>query len=178
MAEMPLDAVLDILDLADRLGVDFWINCGWGVDATLGYQTRVHRDLDILIERRHEPALAEALRRRGFLLRDDGDAQPWSYVLRDPDGHEVDVHVIERRPTGDWGHGPEDGPPEQLIPTDALTGAGDIGGREVRCPTPETLVRWHTGYAPADRDWSDVSALCGRFGIEIPDDYASFWHRA
>jgi lincosamide nucleotidyltransferase A/C/D/E len=46
----------------------------------------------------------------------------------------------------------------------------------VRCPTPETLVRWHTGYAPADRDWSDVSALCSRFDIALPDDYATFRH--
>lgn len=177
MARTPLAAVLDLLDLADEVGVEFWVNCGWAVDATLGHQTRDHRDLDILIERRHEPTFAAALRQRGFESVDDEDAQPWSYVLTDSRGHQVDVHVIERLPAGGWAHGPEGGPPEQLIAAHALDGEGQIGGRRVRCPTPETIVQWHTGYAPADRDWSDVSALCRRFGIDIPDDYATFQQR-
>ena len=46
MAEMRLDAVVELLRLADELGIEFWVNCGWGVDATLGRQTRGHRDLD------------------------------------------------------------------------------------------------------------------------------------
>jgi lincosamide nucleotidyltransferase A/C/D/E len=178
MAELPLHAVFDLLDLADEVGVEFWINCGWAVDATLGHQTRGHRDLDILIERHHEPTFAEALGRRGFKPRADEDAQPWSYVLADSHGREVDLHVIEPFPAGGWAYGPEGGPPEELIPADALAGEGQIGGRRVRCPTPATLVRWHTGYAPTARDWSDVSALCSRFGIDIPDDYASFRRRA
>lgn len=174
---MPLGAVLDLLDLADEVGVDFWVNCGWAVDATLGRQTRAHRDLDILIERRPEVSFAEALRKRGFEPVADEDTQPWSYVLADSRGRAVDFHVIERLPTGGWVHGPEGGPPEELIPADALDGEGQIGTRRVRCPTPETLVRWHTGYAVSDRDWSDVSALCRRFGIDLPDDYATFRHR-
>jgi lincosamide nucleotidyltransferase A/C/D/E len=174
---MPLETALDLLNLADELEVEFWINCGWAVDATLGRQTPRHRDLDILIDRRDEPRLAEALRQRGFQPRRDEDAQPWSYVLADDYGHEVDVHVIQRLLTGGWSHGPEGGPPEQLIAEDALKGTGQICGHQVRCPTPETLVRWRTGYVPADRDWSDVSALCRRFGIDIPDDYRTFHDR-
>jgi lincosamide nucleotidyltransferase A/C/D/E len=177
MAEMRLGAVLDLLDLAEELGVDFWINCGWAVDATLGRQTRGHRDLDILIERRHETTFAEALRKRGFEPVHDDDERPWSYVLADTQGREVDFHVIEWLPTGGWAHGPEGGPAEELIPAAALDGEGQIGDRRVRCPTPETLVRWHTGYSVGDRDWADVSALCSRFDIAVPDDYATFRHR-
>jgi lincosamide nucleotidyltransferase A/C/D/E len=174
---MRLGTVLDLLGLAEELGLDLWVNCGWAVDATLGQQTRSHRDLDILIERHHETRFAQALRQRGFDSDDDEDAQPWAYVLTDSHGHQVDIHVLEPLPTGGWSLGPEEGPPEQLIPADALTGEGKIGDRHVRCPTPETLVQWHTGYAAAERDWSDVSALCGRFGIDIPPDYATFRHR-
>ena len=103
-----IDAVVDLLRLADELGIEFWVNCGWGVDATLGRQTRDHRDLDLLIERRHEAEFADALRQRGFAPRDDPDAQPWSYVLTNSDGHEVDPHVLERLPNGDWAYGVED----------------------------------------------------------------------
>jgi lincosamide nucleotidyltransferase A/C/D/E len=44
----------------------------------------------------------------------------------------------------------------------------------VKCITPEWLVRFHTGYELDETDWSDVSALCERFGIPIPDEYARF----
>jgi lincosamide nucleotidyltransferase A/C/D/E len=51
---------------------------------------------------------------------------------------------------------------------------GTVGDRAVKCITPEWLVRFHTGYELDETDWSDVSALCERFGIPIPDEYARF----
>jgi len=46
--------------------------------------------------------------------------------------------------------------------------------RPVACITPEWLVRFHTGYAVDATDWADVSALCERFGLAVPDDYRRF----
>ena len=68
------------------------------------------------------------------------------------------------------------GPPEngQFYPAEALAGTGTVGDRAVKCTTPEWLVRSHTGYQLDETDWSDVSALCERFGIPIPDEYARF----
>ena len=37
------------LDLFDELGIEVWIDGGWGVDALLGECTRPHQDLDIII---------------------------------------------------------------------------------------------------------------------------------
>jgi lincosamide nucleotidyltransferase A/C/D/E len=64
------------------------------------------------------------------------------------------------------------GPPERNLfyPTCSLTGTGTINGRTVACISPERLVRFHTGYAD---DWADVSALCARFNLPIPADYAA-----
>jgi lincosamide nucleotidyltransferase A/C/D/E len=44
----------------------------------------------------------------------------------------------------------------------------------VRCIAPEWEVRFHTGYPVDEQDWHDVSALCARFDIPVPDDYARF----
>jgi len=32
------------------LGIEIWLDGGWGVDALLGEQTRPHEDLDIVVE--------------------------------------------------------------------------------------------------------------------------------
>ena len=68
------------------------------------------------------------------------------------------------------------GPPEngEFYPAEALAGTGTVGARAVKCITPEWLVHFHTGYELDETDWSDVSALCERFGIPIPDEYARF----
>jgi lincosamide nucleotidyltransferase A/C/D/E len=59
-------------------------------------------------------------------------------------------------------------------PAEALSGTGTVDGRTVRCISPNWLVAFHTGYAVDANDWADVSALCERFGIPIPDDYLPF----
>jgi len=166
--------VLELLDLATDVGVDLWIDGGWGVDAALGEQTRSHDDLDILVERRHEAAFADALRTRGFRLVDRPDTRPWNYVLGDERGRDVDFHVISPRSDGDWDYGPEGGPPQDVVPAHALTGRGSIAGRAVRCLTPEEQVRYHCGYDVDDNDWVDVRALCARFNLPVPPDYATY----
>ena len=49
--------------------------------------------------------------------------------------------------------------------------------RTVRCVEPVAMVAFHTGYAVDENDWADVSRLCDRFGIPVPDDYAEFVSR-
>jgi lincosamide nucleotidyltransferase A/C/D/E len=96
-------------------------------------------------------------------------------VLGDDAGHEVDLHVIVLDDEGNGRYGPAERGDQ--YPRDALAGEGSIGECQVRCITPEWLVRWHTGYALADKDWADVSALCARFGIPVPAEYERFQRR-
>ena len=66
------------------------------------------------------------------------------------------------------------GPPgrgEFAYEADALVGTGTINGRPVACMSPHWLVRWHTGYELGADDLADVTALCERFGIPLPDEY-------
>lgn len=174
--EATLDDVLGFLDLVDGLGADVWLDGGWAVDTCLGAQTRPHGDLDIAIEERHVPAVVAALRERGWIdvLRDD--IITWNFVLGDGDGLEVDFHVIVIDPvTGDGIYGPAGN--GDRYPAAALANTERLAGREVRCLTPECLVAFHTGYDVDDDDWADVSALCERFRIPVPDDYSHYVDR-
>jgi lincosamide nucleotidyltransferase A/C/D/E len=62
------------------------------------------------------------------------------------------------------------GPPEkrEKYPAASLTGTGNIDGQAVRCVSPEWMVKFHSGYDLRDKDFRDVSALCKKFGIELP----------
>src|SRR3954453_16173071 len=172
--EMTSADVLEVLDLAAAVGAELWVDGGWAVDALLGEQTRKHDDLDILIERRYERPFADELYRHGFRPVERADTRPWNYVLGDDRSREVDFHVIERRTDGDWDYGPEGGPPQDVIPGDSLLGKGSLAIRTVRCLTAAAQVGYHTGYTVDANDWADVRALCERFELPVPSDYASF----
>jgi lincosamide nucleotidyltransferase A/C/D/E len=36
------------------------------------------------------------------------------------------------------------------------------------------MVKFHSGYPLDENDYRDVRALCNRFGIPLPDDFARF----
>lgn len=42
-----------MLTAMDTAGLRTWVAGGWGVDALLGRQTRVHRDLDLALDITH-----------------------------------------------------------------------------------------------------------------------------
>lgn len=166
------DDVCGILTLLEVRGIRVWLDGGWAVDACLGSQTRRHSDLDIVIEERDAPAAVVALQDCGYAPVPRDDTRAWNFVLGDDAGHQVDFHVIALDENGRGMYGPpENG---ESYPAEALTGIGTVNGRTVACITPEWLVSFHTGYDVDATDWADVSALCERFGIPIPDEYLPF----
>lgn len=170
--QMTADDVCQVLDLLDACNIGVWLDGGWAVDACLGSQTRRHSDLDIVIEQRHAPAAVAALRDRGYAPVPRDDTRAWNFVLGDDTGHQVDFHVIVLDEHGDGIYGPpENG---ETYPAAALTGTGVVNGRAVACITPQWQVSFHTGYDVDATDWADVSALCKRFGIPVPDDYLPY----
>jgi lincosamide nucleotidyltransferase A/C/D/E len=171
-AEMTADDVCGLLALMDARGIRVWLDGGWAVDACLGSQTRRHRDLDIVIEQRDVSACVAALRSRGYAPVPRDDTRAWNFVLGDDTGHQIDVHVIVVDESGCGVYGP----PEDAAcyPAEALTGTGTVNGRAVACIGPTWLVSFHTGYDVDATDWADVSALCERFGVPVPDEYLPF----
>jgi lincosamide nucleotidyltransferase A/C/D/E len=164
--------VLDFYRTMFAMGVEVWIDGGWGVDALLGEQTRFHKDLDIAIQERHVPLLLEVLLARRYAEVKVEDARPWNFVLGDENGREIDVHVIVLDENGNGQYGPaENG---EMYPAASLTGSGLIEGQTVRCISAEWAVKFHSGYVPKEKDFRDVSALCEKFGFGLPTTYERF----
>jgi lincosamide nucleotidyltransferase A/C/D/E len=167
----PVD-VIDLYTTLENLGVEIWIDGGWGVDALLGEQTRPHKDLDITLQEKDIPMLRQFLQTRGYREIKLEETRPWNFVLGDDDGREVDVHVIVLDDRGNGLYGPlETG---EMYPAASLTGTGGIEGQMVRCISPEWMVKFHSGYELKEKDFRDVSALCRKFRITLPVAYEKF----
>jgi lincosamide nucleotidyltransferase A/C/D/E len=157
-------------------GIRIWIDGGWGVDALLDRQTRPHKDLDIVLEDEHLVRFERFLVSRGYQRTKREIERPFNFVLADRGGREIDVHVISLDQNGNGIYGlPENG---LMYPADSLTGTGTINGCPVRCITPQWMVKFHSGYELSEKDYQDVSAICEKYGIAVPDEYCRFRDRA
>ena len=168
--EMPVEDVTTLLQSLDAHEVDVRVGGGWAVDALLGEQTRPHSDLDIWLPAAHLEPLFVALAEHAIdrIYPWPGD-RPWNFVVHDGARRRVDLHVYEVLPDGSIHYGSVvDG---YRYPAEALSGRGNIAGRAVRCDAPEWAVRWHTGYPPRPVDRHDVTLLCNRFTIDLPEAF-------
>jgi lincosamide nucleotidyltransferase A/C/D/E len=145
------------------MGITIWVDGGWGVDALIGTQTRRHQDLDIAIQEQDVTSLRTLLTKRGY--KQIRESSKWNFVLSDDVGHEIDVHSFVFDATGNVVDG-------IVYPAASLTGMGDIDGHSVRCIAPEYVVKFHSGYELKEKDFKDVSAICEKFGIDLPQQYA------
>lgn len=165
---MDAERVLDLLDLLQARGLTVWLDGGWAVDALLAEQTRTHDDLDLVARLEESARIEEALAERGYVLA--GGGAPRSFELVDGLGHQVDVHPASFGPDGNGVYRLADGG-DWIYPAAAFGGSGgSIGGRRVPCLAPEVvLVNHTTGYALDEAHQRDVLALCGRYGLPLPE---------
>src|SRR5262245_18882143 len=169
---MKANDVIELYTNSEYLGIQIWIDGGWGVDALLGQQTRPHKDLDIAIQQKDLPKFREFLAGRRYKEVKIEEARPHNFVLADDEGRELDVHIIVLDEKGNGIYGPaENG---EMYPAASLTGEGVIEHQKVKCISPEWMVKFHSGYELKDKDFLDVSALCRKFGIELPKEYERF----
>lgn len=163
---MDAKAVLEILTVLDDASVRVWLDGGWGVDALLGEQTRDHADLDIILNSSDVALLREALLAIGFQVKPGGTASNFNLV--DGRGREVDVHPIEFDQRG-YGFFQLDDGRRWPFPPAAFSGHGRVGGRPVRCLSPDAQVQCHgQGYEPTENDLQDMERLQERFGLVLP----------
>lgn len=151
----------------DLLGIEIWIDGGWGVDALLGKQTRKHADLDIVFQESDRGSVLKFLRKRGFREMPSEDSRPCNFVMGNGAGKEVDCHVIVLDDEGNGLYGPPEAA-EGMYPADTLQGRGIVDGLPVRCISPEFQIRSHSGYELDDTDVKDVTALAHKFGLDLP----------
>lgn len=165
--EMKAQDVIEFLELCEKNGIEIFIDGGWGVDALLGKQTRIHEDLDIALQHKYVPKLRQLLEVKGYKDIPRDDTRECNFVMGDNKGHEIDFHSYTFDEKGNNIFGVK-------YPFESLTGAGKIDGHPVKCISPEWMVKFHTGYKVDETDYQDVRALCERFGIPLPSEYEKF----
>ncbi len=165
--EMSASDALALVQLMQQNGIDVCLDGGWAVDALLREQTRRHADLDIAIPHKDSEALRRLLEARGFCEVPRDDSWECNYVLGDAAGRQVDIHTFTFDAGGRHVFG-------VAYPIDSLKGSGSILGCAVKCITPDWLVKFHSGYRLDEDDYRDVRALCRKFKIALPAEYAEF----
>jgi lincosamide nucleotidyltransferase A/C/D/E len=152
---MDLGEVLGVLADLTEAGCSVWIGGGWGVDALVGWQTRLHRDLDLALDARNETVAVLLLERRGY--RVETDWRPVRVELVAEGRRWVDVHPVVFDATGhgrqaDLGGGQFDYPPEAFD-------FGILGGVRVPCLSRGQQLLFHAGYQPRATDLHDLTLL-------------------
>lgn len=165
-SEMTPEALVELLQVFEKVGIEVWLDGGWAVDAVLGEHTRPHKDVDIIVRVSDLPRLREILTDRGFEIQKGGAES--NFVLADGCGLEADVHAIVFDRDGNGIYRMENGS-DWIFPSVGFTGRGVVKGIAVRCLSPEVQVLCHAhGYVPTEKDFRDMELLEARFGIKLP----------
>ncbi|GAA1599934.1 hypothetical protein GCM10009804_65760 [Kribbella hippodromi] len=149
---MTAERVLELVGALEGLGV--WVDGGWGVDALVGRQTRVHEDLDLGVVRHELDRVVEVLGGLGYEVTDARYADVTVQLTHGVEGHRVDLHPSTA----------VDGGTEQLdfegndrvIPPAV---EGWIGGVKVRCMPVSAQREAHQGYVLRPQDHHDLRLL-------------------
>ena len=164
---MDATEVLRVLAVLDAAGVRAGLTGGWGVDALLRRETRLHGDADLGVPAEAVDAAIDALAAIGY--RVTIDQRPARLVLVSSAGH-VDLHPILWGPTGAGIQTGFDGETFEY-PPGSLEAEGLIAGQTVRCGTPSLQLAFHEHYLPRDHDRADMAALAEEFGLPLPPAY-------
>lgn len=167
LPEMTLQDVIEIVQLFNQHGIEFYVDGGWGVDALLGEQTRPHADLDIAIQHKDSLQVRALLEARGYSEVHRDDSSDFNFVLSDDQGHQIDIHTYTFDTKGNHIYG-------TAYPLESLSGKGSLDGHLVKCISPEWVVKFHTTYQFNENDYRDVKAICQHFNIKMPLEYEEF----
>jgi lincosamide nucleotidyltransferase A/C/D/E len=167
---MNAEDAIEIIQLLEEHGITVIVDGGWGVDALLGRQTRIHEDLDIATLHKDVPLLCQVLEGRGFHDIPRNDSWECNFVLGDERGRLLDVHSCTFDESGKNIFG-------VAYDLSSWQGEGTINGFKVRCIPVEWMIPFHTGYPLDENDYHDEKLLCEKFNIPLPADYSPFVER-
>lgn len=167
--EMSADEVVSFYQELEKLGINIWLDGGWGTDALAGEQTRIHGDLDIIIQKKDADKVRSILESRGYKIIPRDDLSELNFHLQDQNGHEIDFTVIEFDEEGNGIYGPREN--NEMNPADSFKGVGRINGQEIRCVSLEYAIKFKLDHEIGKHDAEDVRILCEKFGLEVPSRY-------
>ncbi len=155
---------VEIISLFRSKGIQIYLDGGWGVDALVGFESRVHNDIDIFIEQRNKERAIKLLKNNGYTETVMEYTTLDHTVWQDDKEKIIDLHIFSRNNNGDLVFEGD------TFPKEAFSGKGRIGNLEVDCITPEWQVRFHSGYQLDDNDLKDILMLCNKFDLAVPDE--------
>lgn len=179
---MSAEAAVKILSDLEDLNIKVILDGGWGIDALLEEETRPHKDLDFLVEKKNLEELKEYLAANQFTQTDNFNK--WWHMSFENTTHIIDIHVIEFDEVGKAIYGPkerDDFPLAGIFPAYALKGKGTIGNKAVCCLTAEYRVLCQTRtllnlmpdnfrHQPDKHDYLDLEKICNKFDIKMPEE--------
>ena len=154
-----------ILQLAIDAHINVFLDGGWGVDALVGYETRVHNDIDIFVEKNAYHRFIQLIKNNGFYEVKMEYTTMNHTVWEDAKKRIIDLHCFEYTDDGEILY---DG---DCFPAETFSGKGKIAEIEVSCIEPYSQVMFHVGYEFDENDVHDVKLLCKTFHIDIPNEY-------
>ncbi len=161
------ERALEIIAALEAHGVRASLDGGWGVDALIGYQTRVHEDLDLVVALQDVNAIKCALGPFGYTVAED--YLPVRFVMRNKGGSQLDFHTVTFDEQGGGTQQLPDGD-SFLYPAEGFV-RGEIAGQSVPCISAEVQLLCHLGYEPTSKDSDDVLLLCRHFKLAVPSVY-------
>ena len=156
---------IEIISYAVDNGIDIWLDGGWGVDALLGTQTRVHNDIDLFVEKINSKKFIDIIKEKGFSEIEEAYTTASHTVWKDTKGRIIDLHIFEFNEQGNLVFEGE------TYSGDVFSGIGKISNKVVKCISAENQILFHLGYEHDENDVHDVRLLCERFNIPIPNEY-------
>ncbi len=145
---MPTLAMLSVVGALRDAGVSYWVSGGWGVDALVGRCTRIHRDLDLIVEESDVERAVEAILALGYRewYRSESDVPMFSRIVfhnHEIAGQAVDVHPLD------------------VGSTHIEFTTGTIEDTEIPCLSVAVQLQTHTAYKKRWRDRADIALMRG-----------------
>jgi 2'-5' RNA ligase len=145
---MPTGAVLAIVGALRNAGVRFWVSGGWGVDALVGRCTRIHRDLDMVVDEGDMQLAVDVVSALGYRewYRSDSDVPTFSRIVfhnHPIAGQAVDLHPLD------------------VASTHIEFTTGTIEQTEIPCLSVAVQLKTHTAYKKRWRDRADIALMRG-----------------
>ena len=165
---MDASDVLGVITPLEDAGLRVWLDGGWGVDALVGEQTRVHDDLDCVIALSDATLARDTLAVLGFAVL--LDELPTRFVMRDRSDRRVDFHTVTFDAAGSATQQLQDGSLAPY-PSQGFSGFGYVAGVRVACLAAAVQALHHLGYDPDQKDHHDMALLAERCGIDLPAPY-------
>jgi len=162
--------VLHVLDLLSSVGVQAWLDGGWGIEALLGRIRRAHGDLDLVLALDDLAQAVDALLGDGFVVAEEETGR---VVLEHAEHGRVDLHPVRFDAQGN-GIQVQLAEVPLVYPHDGFV-TGVILDCVVGCIAAEVQVSVRLGYDRSEKHRQDAIVLCAAYNLPLPDYWDEMW---